>query len=52
MYHRKPSIRKAQRLLGWSPTVGLEQSVERTLDFFLQEAVISGEFGVSQCGIE
>jgi len=52
MYRRKPSIRKAQRLLGWSPALGLEQSVESTLDFFLQEAVISGEFSVSQCGIE
>lgn len=47
MQRRKPSIRNAQRLLGWTPTVGLEQSVERTLDFFLQEAVRSGEFGIS-----
>jgi UDP-4-amino-4-deoxy-L-arabinose formyltransferase/UDP-glucuronic acid dehydrogenase (UDP-4-keto-hexauronic acid decarboxylating) len=47
MQMRRPSIRNAQRLLGWTPTVGLEQSVERTLDFFLQEAVRSGEFGIS-----
>jgi UDP-4-amino-4-deoxy-L-arabinose formyltransferase/UDP-glucuronic acid dehydrogenase (UDP-4-keto-hexauronic acid decarboxylating) len=43
--HRKPSIRDARRLLNWTPTVDLERSVERTLDFFLREAVRSGEFG-------
>jgi UDP-4-amino-4-deoxy-L-arabinose formyltransferase/UDP-glucuronic acid dehydrogenase (UDP-4-keto-hexauronic acid decarboxylating) len=37
--HRMPSIRNAMRLLNWSPTVAMEQSVEQTLDFFLQEAV-------------
>jgi UDP-4-amino-4-deoxy-L-arabinose formyltransferase/UDP-glucuronic acid dehydrogenase (UDP-4-keto-hexauronic acid decarboxylating) len=37
--HRKPSIRNARRLLNWDPVVGLEQSVEQTLDFFLREAV-------------
>jgi len=37
--HRQPSIKNARRLLGWEPKVGLEQSVERTLDFFLQQAV-------------
>lgn len=44
--HRRPSIRNAQRLLGWKPVIGLDQSVERTLDFFLKQAVESGEFGV------
>jgi hypothetical protein len=29
--------------LGWTPGVGLEQSVEQTLDFFLREAVRTGE---------
>lgn len=48
MQSRKPSIRNAQRLLGWSPTVGLEQSVEQTLDFFLQEALRCGEFGIDK----
>ncbi len=43
--HRRPSIRKARRILGWNPAIGLEQSVDETLDFFLQEAVASGEFG-------
>jgi len=42
--HRRPSIRNARRLLGWKPVVGLEQSVERTLDFFLRQAVQCGEF--------
>ncbi|MBN1669595.1 MAG: bifunctional UDP-4-amino-4-deoxy-L-arabinose formyltransferase/UDP-glucuronic acid oxidase ArnA [Kiritimatiellae bacterium] len=42
--HRKPNIRKAARLLGWTPRVGLEQAVEKTLDFFLQEAIESDEF--------
>jgi len=46
--HRKPSIRNAGRLLAWKPLVGLEESVERTLDFFLQEAVRCGEFELRQ----
>ena len=41
--HRKPSIKNARRLLNWEPTIRLEQSVEQTLDFFLQEAAGSGE---------
>jgi UDP-4-amino-4-deoxy-L-arabinose formyltransferase/UDP-glucuronic acid dehydrogenase (UDP-4-keto-hexauronic acid decarboxylating) len=43
--YRKPSIRNAEKLLGWAPTVRLEQSVEETLDFFLRESIVSGEFG-------
>jgi len=43
--HRKPSIRNARQLLNWAPTVGLEQSVEETLDFFLREALDSGKYG-------
>lgn len=35
---RAPRIRNARRLLGWEPTVGLEEAVDRTLDFFLAEA--------------
>ncbi len=45
--HRRPSIRNARRFVKWIPAVGLEQSVERTLDFFLKEAIRCGEFGVS-----
>jgi UDP-4-amino-4-deoxy-L-arabinose formyltransferase / UDP-glucuronic acid dehydrogenase (UDP-4-keto-hexauronic acid decarboxylating) len=37
--HRKPSIRNARRILNWIPAVGLKQSVEQTLDFFLREAL-------------
>ena len=42
--YRKPSIRNAKKLLGWTPTVDLEQSVEQTLDFFLRASIESGEF--------
>jgi len=35
--HRKPSIRNAKRYLGWQPTVKLETSIEKTLDFFLRQ---------------
>jgi UDP-4-amino-4-deoxy-L-arabinose formyltransferase/UDP-glucuronic acid dehydrogenase (UDP-4-keto-hexauronic acid decarboxylating) len=44
--HRKPSIRNAKRLINWTPRIGLEQSVETTLDFFLRQAISSGEFEV------
>jgi UDP-4-amino-4-deoxy-L-arabinose formyltransferase/UDP-glucuronic acid dehydrogenase (UDP-4-keto-hexauronic acid decarboxylating) len=44
LQHRKPSIRNAQRLLKWKPTVDIEQAVAQTLDFFLGEALASGEF--------
>ena len=47
MSHRKPSIRNARRLLGWSPAVDLEKSVEDTLDFFLREAIRCGEFEIA-----
>lgn len=38
--HRKPSIKNARRLLGWTPAVPLRKTVEETLDFFLRAAVI------------
>ncbi|PWW02980.1 bifunctional UDP-4-amino-4-deoxy-L-arabinose formyltransferase/UDP-glucuronic acid oxidase ArnA [Mangrovibacter plantisponsor] len=34
--HRKPSIRNAQRLLGWTPAVEMERTIDETLDFFLR----------------
>jgi nucleoside-diphosphate-sugar epimerase len=34
---RKPSIEKAEKLLGWSPRVGLEDSLRMTLYAFLEE---------------
>ena len=40
--HRKPSIRNAQRLLDWTPQVGLEKTIHETLDFFLQSARQTG----------
>ena len=42
--HRKPSIRNAKRFIDWVPSITLEQSIETTLDFFLNEAINSGEF--------
>ncbi|MSR69093.1 MAG: bifunctional UDP-4-amino-4-deoxy-L-arabinose formyltransferase/UDP-glucuronic acid oxidase ArnA [Phycisphaerales bacterium] len=35
--HRRPSIRNAQTLIGWTPTVATHTSIERTLDWFLQQ---------------
>ncbi len=46
--HRKPSIKNAWRLLRWAPNIDLESSVERTLDFFLREALF---FKVPHAGI-
>jgi nucleoside-diphosphate-sugar epimerase len=37
IYARKPSIEKARSLLGWSPKVGLEDSLRMTLYSFLEE---------------
>jgi UDP-4-amino-4-deoxy-L-arabinose formyltransferase/UDP-glucuronic acid dehydrogenase (UDP-4-keto-hexauronic acid decarboxylating) len=37
--HRRPSIRNARRLVGWTPRVPFELSVRETLDFFLREAI-------------
>lgn len=34
--HRKPSIRNAQRLISWTPTVEMEKTIDETLDFFLK----------------
>ncbi|MCB0332609.1 MAG: bifunctional UDP-4-amino-4-deoxy-L-arabinose formyltransferase/UDP-glucuronic acid oxidase ArnA, partial [Bdellovibrionales bacterium] len=39
MSFRKPSIKNAQRLLGWTPEIPLGHSIQQTLDFFLDEAV-------------
>ena len=35
--HRRPSIENAKRLVGWTPAVGFEASIERTLDWFLRD---------------
>ena len=42
--HRKPSIKNAWKYVGWKPEVKLEDSISMTLDFFLRQAVESGEF--------
>ena len=34
---RLPSIKKAQKLLGWTPKVDLDASIRKTLDYFLKE---------------
>jgi UDP-4-amino-4-deoxy-L-arabinose formyltransferase/UDP-glucuronic acid dehydrogenase (UDP-4-keto-hexauronic acid decarboxylating) len=44
LQHRRPSIRNAKRLLNWEPKEDLEASVSATLDFFLRQAVETGEF--------
>jgi len=43
IYTRRPCIAKAQRLLGWSPKIGLEESLKRTLYAFLEENESQGE---------
>jgi UDP-4-amino-4-deoxy-L-arabinose formyltransferase/UDP-glucuronic acid dehydrogenase (UDP-4-keto-hexauronic acid decarboxylating) len=35
--HRRPSIDNARKLLGWDPVVPIEESVKRTLDYFLRD---------------
>lgn len=42
--HRKPSIKNAWKYCDWKPLVDFDESIEKTLDFFLQQAVESGEF--------
>lgn len=44
--HRKPSIRNAMKLLGWNPAIMLDDSVEKTLNFFIRESVESGEIEI------
>ncbi|MGI4836708.1 MAG: bifunctional UDP-4-amino-4-deoxy-L-arabinose formyltransferase/UDP-glucuronic acid oxidase ArnA [Janthinobacterium lividum] len=41
--HRKPSIDNARRLLNWAPTVELSETIGKTLDFFLREAMLERE---------
>lgn len=46
--HRKPSIQRIHRLLGWEPKVDFEAAVSGTLDYFLRDAVSkSGDDRVS-----
>ncbi len=42
--HRKPSIKNAAKYCDWKPSIPLREAMARTLDFFLQQAIASGEF--------
>ncbi len=42
--HRKPSIKNAEKYCDWHPEIPLRESMARTLDFFLKQAINSGEF--------
>jgi UDP-4-amino-4-deoxy-L-arabinose formyltransferase/UDP-glucuronic acid dehydrogenase (UDP-4-keto-hexauronic acid decarboxylating) len=37
--HRRPSIENARRLLDWHPEITMQQTIDETLNFFLDEAV-------------
>lgn len=37
--HRKPSIANARSLLDWQPTIEMRETIAKTLDFFLHEAL-------------
>ncbi len=37
IYCRKPSIVKAEKLLGWRPEIGMDEALKRTLYSFLEE---------------
>ena len=34
---RRPSVKKAKELLGWTPKTGLEQALSDTVDYYLEE---------------
>jgi UDP-4-amino-4-deoxy-L-arabinose formyltransferase / UDP-glucuronic acid dehydrogenase (UDP-4-keto-hexauronic acid decarboxylating) len=44
MQRRVPAIKNAKKCIDWAPKIGLDASVEKTLNFFLQEAISSDEF--------
>jgi dTDP-glucose 4,6-dehydratase len=37
---RKPDISKAQTVLGWEPTVGLEDGLRRTVEYFQEKSTL------------
>ena len=45
MQRRVPSIKNAKKFLDWEPGIAFEESIDKTLDFFLQQAVDSNLFG-------
>jgi UDP-4-amino-4-deoxy-L-arabinose formyltransferase/UDP-glucuronic acid dehydrogenase (UDP-4-keto-hexauronic acid decarboxylating) len=48
LQYRRPSIRNAERLLGWTPRIGLGDAVARTLDFFVRAAAEAAEVPVCE----
>lgn len=38
--HRVPSIKNAQKYLGWTPTVGLREALKKTLDYHLAKPAL------------
>jgi len=46
--HRRPSIKNAKRVLDWTPVVSTEDSVARTVDWFIEDHVrTTGAAGVT-----
>ncbi|MAH65164.1 MAG: bifunctional UDP-4-amino-4-deoxy-L-arabinose formyltransferase/UDP-glucuronic acid oxidase ArnA [Phycisphaerae bacterium] len=37
--HRRPSIRNAKRILDWTPSISTRESVDRTVDWFIDDHV-------------
>jgi UDP-4-amino-4-deoxy-L-arabinose formyltransferase/UDP-glucuronic acid dehydrogenase (UDP-4-keto-hexauronic acid decarboxylating) len=48
LQYRRPSIRNAERLLGWRPRVGLGEAIARTLDYFVRDAARAAEVPVCE----
>jgi UDP-4-amino-4-deoxy-L-arabinose formyltransferase/UDP-glucuronic acid dehydrogenase (UDP-4-keto-hexauronic acid decarboxylating) len=48
--HRRPSIRNANQVLGWNPVISLEESVDRTLDYFLRDHLAANGVEVPAAG--
>ncbi|MDF7799469.1 bifunctional UDP-4-amino-4-deoxy-L-arabinose formyltransferase/UDP-glucuronic acid oxidase ArnA [Pontiellaceae bacterium B1224] len=44
MQRRVPSIKNAKKYIDWEPGISFEESIDKTLDFFLQQAVDSNLF--------
>lgn len=37
--HRRPSIENAKKLLGWNPTIMMDETIDDTLDYFLKDHI-------------
>jgi UDP-4-amino-4-deoxy-L-arabinose formyltransferase/UDP-glucuronic acid dehydrogenase (UDP-4-keto-hexauronic acid decarboxylating) len=49
--HRRPSIRNAQRSIDWTPAISTRESVERTVDWFLQQHARENGFVVDAANV-